>query len=86
MTLTDKSNDDMKVIVGRQVRRLRREAGLTQDVVSERCGIFRTYLSRIESGAANPTVTVLVALAATLNVEVQELFRNQYAATSDSAH
>lgn len=74
MALTDKSDDDMKVVVGRQVRRLRLEAGLTQDIVAERCGIFRTYLSRIECGNANPTVTVLEALAGTLNVEVQELF------------
>lgn len=77
MARMNKSDDDMKVIVGRQVRQLRIEAGLTQDVVSERCGIFRTYLSRIECGNANPTVTVLVALAATLNVKVQELFNKQ---------
>lgn len=86
MARMNKSDDDVRVLVGRQVRRLRKKAGLTQDVVSERCGLFRTYLSRIESGAANPTVTVLVALAASLNVEVQELFCKQDAVTAHGGH
>lgn len=46
---------------------------LTQDLLAERCGIFRTYLSRIELGLANPTLLVLVALANSLNVEPYEL-------------
>ena len=48
---------------------MRLNAELSQEVLSERCGIFRTYLSRIESGSANPTLVVLVALAHSLNVE-----------------
>jgi transcriptional regulator with XRE-family HTH domain len=66
---------DFKKVVGQQVRRLRHGAGLTQDVLSERCGIYRTYLSRIEAGSANPTLLVLIALASTLDVHVSELFR-----------
>ncbi|MFY8044694.1 MAG: helix-turn-helix domain-containing protein, partial [Rhodoferax sp.] len=42
------------------MRDLRLESQLTQEVLAERCGIFRTYLSRIESGVANPTLVVLV--------------------------
>ena len=49
-----------KNIVGEKVRALRKNAGLSQEVLAERCGIFRTYLSRIESGAANPSLVVLV--------------------------
>jgi transcriptional regulator with XRE-family HTH domain len=66
--------DDIRVVLGRQVRRLRKEAGLSQDVVAEHCGIFRTYLSRIENGTANPSVTVVAALATTLGVGVWDLF------------
>jgi transcriptional regulator with XRE-family HTH domain len=70
----ENSGTDFKKIVGRQVRKLRLEAGLTQDVLSERCGIYRTYLSRIEAGSANPTLLVMIALASTLDVHVCELF------------
>lgn len=66
--------DDIRVVLGKQVRRLRKEAGLSQDVVAEHCGIFRTYLSRIENGTANPSVTVVAALATTLGVGVWDLF------------
>lgn len=68
------SEIDFKKIVGKQVKKLRLKAGLTQDVLSERCGIYRTYLSRIEAGSANPTLLVMIALASTLDVHVCELF------------
>jgi DNA-binding XRE family transcriptional regulator len=64
-----------KLSVGARIRQLRSNAEMTQDVLSERCGIFRTYLSRIESGSANPTLVILVALAESLSVEPAELFR-----------
>ncbi len=58
-----------KTHVGSKVRSLRVKAALSQEVLSERCGIFRTYLSRIESGSANPSLVVLVSLAHALQVE-----------------
>jgi transcriptional regulator with XRE-family HTH domain len=60
---------NFKNVVGKKIRTLRRAAGLSQETLSERCGIFRTYLSRIESGEANPTLVVLVSLAAALGVD-----------------
>ena len=65
----NKSEINYKNVVGSKVRALRLNAALSQEVLSDRCGIFRTYLSRIESGSANPTLVVLVALANSLNVE-----------------
>jgi transcriptional regulator with XRE-family HTH domain len=60
--------------LGQQVRQFRSAKGLSQEVLSGRCGIFRTYLSRIEGGKANPTATVLMTLAASLGVSVGDLF------------
>ncbi|RFO97470.1 transcriptional regulator [Rhodoferax lacus] len=62
-----------KNIVGEKIRALRKGAGLSQEVLAQRCGIFRTYLSRIESGAANPSLVVLVTLANALDVEPHAL-------------
>ncbi len=36
--------------------------------------MFRTYMSRIESGLANPTLTVLHTMADALEVPIGELF------------
>jgi transcriptional regulator with XRE-family HTH domain len=65
---------DIKKIVGLQVKRLRVEAQMSQESLAEQCDIFRTYLSRIENGKANPSITVVAALASALKVSVTELF------------
>ena len=65
---------------GARVRELRRAAGMTQEDLAERCGLFRTYMSRIETGQANPTLTMIHALAASLGVPVQALFGEATAA------
>ena len=67
------SRINYKFVVGGRVKKLRAKANISQEVLAERCGIYRTYLSRIESGTANPTLVVLVALALTLGVAPSEL-------------
>ena len=69
-----KLNSHVQETLSRQVKTFRAEAGLTQQALAERCGIYRTYLSRIESGDANPSVSVLTALANALNIELYKFF------------
>jgi transcriptional regulator with XRE-family HTH domain len=54
--------------LGSKVKRLRQEAGLTQATLSQRSGLFRTHLSRIECGTANPTLAAIVSIANALQV------------------
>ena len=65
---------DITLILGRQVRKLRTDVGFNQEALAAQCDIFRTYLSRIENGSANPTITVVAALAVALRVDIRELF------------
>jgi DNA-binding XRE family transcriptional regulator len=53
-----------------QLRARRLELGLTQTALAERCGIPQSEISRIESGAANPTLATVMALSASLGVRV----------------
>lgn len=69
-------NIDVKSITGRQIRRLRKQAGLSQEELADQCGIIPTYLSRIEGGTANTSIVTLATLANALNVPVTELFQN----------
>ena len=64
---------DPRVLLGQKIRELRARSGITQEELADRCGMFRTYLSRIESGHANPTLTALHGLADGLKVSVLEL-------------
>jgi transcriptional regulator with XRE-family HTH domain len=68
-----KKDINYKEAVGARIKSLRLQADLSQETLSDRCGIYRTYLSRIESGSANPTLVVLVALAHSLGVKPYEL-------------
>ena len=66
-----------KEMVGWNVKKFRLGLNVSQDDLSARCGIYRTYLSRIEGGRANPSLLVLVALATTLEVGVDDLLRRE---------
>jgi len=66
-------NANINKLVGKQIKRRRLKLGMTQLVLAERCGIYQTYLSRIENGTANPSVFLLNALAIAMDVEVHTL-------------
>lgn len=66
---------DPRRALGLRIKQLRSEFSLTQEELAERCGLFRTYMSRIESGLANPTLTVLHTLAGGLGVDVVALLQ-----------
>jgi transcriptional regulator with XRE-family HTH domain len=73
MATSPQLNSAIQETLSRQVRAFRTEAGLTQQMLADKCGIYRTYLSRIEGGDANPSLNVLAALADTLNIEIHQL-------------
>jgi DNA-binding XRE family transcriptional regulator len=54
--------------LGKNVRHWRIAAGLTQTAVAKRSGMNRSYLSHLESGRRNPTLSTLERLAKILNV------------------
>ena len=62
-------------VLGAKIKSLRQEAGITQAVLSQRTGLFRTHLSRIECGIANPTLGAIVLIANALEVTPGMLLR-----------
>lgn len=62
--------------VSAQIRRLRTEAGLTQEQLAGATGIDYKRIQRIEAGAVNLTVHTLVRIAASLDVSVSEFFQD----------
>lgn len=66
---------DVKKRLGTNLRRLREAKGLSQEAFAFEAGIHRTYVSDIERGARNPTITVVENLAVALGVTASELLR-----------
>jgi transcriptional regulator with XRE-family HTH domain len=59
--------------LGENVRRLRETRGLSQQQLAKLSGIPRPTWANIESGSANPTLAVLLRVASTLQVSIEEL-------------
>ena len=55
------------------VRRLREAKGWSHEDYADRAGIHRTYVSDIERGSRNPTITVVDKLAKPFDVRTGEL-------------
>ncbi len=59
--------------IGGNMQRIRKEQGLTLDVLSEKSGVSKAMLSQIESDKVNPTVATVWKIAQGLKVEINEL-------------
>lgn len=68
---------DLRVVVGLNVQRIRREQALSQEELSFRSGFTRSYLSGLEAGRRNPTILSLAKVASALGASVEDLIRQQ---------
>lgn len=64
---------DMRRLVGRNVRKFRLAAELTQEQLAERSGFSQQYISDLERGRRNPTVVTLFELSQALHVTPVDL-------------
>ena len=59
--------------LSRNLRKLRQAKGWSQEAYADEAGIHRTYVSDIERGKRNPTITVVEKLAKPLGVSASVL-------------
>ena len=60
-------------LVGKNVRRLRLQKGMTQEELAFEAEIDLTYVGGIERGRRNPSLMVLVRIAKALGVQPPQL-------------
>ncbi|WP_394027415.1 helix-turn-helix domain-containing protein [Desulfovibrio falkowii] len=61
--------------LGTQIKKVRKARGLSQDMLQERSGVTKSYISDVETGKAKATVDTLKKLADGIGVPVGEFFR-----------
>jgi transcriptional regulator with XRE-family HTH domain len=66
---------------GKQLQRLRASRGLTQEQLAVEAGLVRVYVTKLELGEHDPTLTMLVRLAKALRVPVTELLGESVSAS-----
>jgi transcriptional regulator with XRE-family HTH domain len=60
--------------VGKLIRELRHEAGLSQEDFADRCGLHRTYVGCIERGEKTITLETADKVAQALGLTLSQLF------------
>lgn len=60
--------------VGKRVRALRNEKGISQETLAERSSLHRTYVGGVERGLRNPSLKSLDRIAKGLGVRLSDLF------------
>lgn len=67
-------NQSIRKSFGNRIRELRLASGMTQEAFADHCGFARTYMSRLETGGANPSLDAIKTLADALGVPLKDLF------------
>ncbi len=67
--------DDARKRLSDKVKKARKRVGLSQEALALQAGINRSYVGQIERGIGNPSLLVLVKLAATLQIDVADLMK-----------
>lgn len=62
-----------KRVLGREIARVRRRVGLSQEELAFQADVHPTYVSQLERGLKSPTVNVLLRLARAMKASASKL-------------
>ncbi len=65
--------NEIGLICGDAIKRHRQRVGISQEELAHRAGVDRTFVSRLERGIRQPTITTLIQLANALEMSAAEL-------------
>jgi transcriptional regulator with XRE-family HTH domain len=68
-------------MIGRRIKQLRLERGMTQDLLASTAGLTKGYLSKIENSRHSPPVSTLISLSRALGVSIDAIFSEEELAT-----
>jgi len=66
---------DIRKVLGRNIKEIRKSKGLSQEALAFEVELNRTYISGIERGLRNPTLSVLDRLSKVLSVHPRDLLK-----------
>jgi len=65
--------NEISLICGSVIKRYRQKLGISQEELAHRADVDRTFVSRLERGIRQPTITTLIQLAKALEISAAEL-------------
>lgn len=67
-------NFDTWLAIGLNILHYRKEQGMTQEQLAEKCNFSRNYIQRIETATSSCTLDTLIEIAEALNIPLKKLF------------
>jgi len=67
-------NTKILIRLGKQLKIIRKEKGLTQEQLAEKVGIHPTYVGKLEGGKSNLSTLLLFKISRALGVKLSEIF------------
>lgn len=64
-------------VFGQNVRKIRKDKGLTQEQLSNDLGMEISQISRIERGVVNTSILNITKIAQVLEIDIEDLFKFQ---------
>jgi len=65
----------LKLTLSTNIKRLRKEQGISQEKLALKANIDRSYMSELERQIANPSIEALLKIANALEVATSELLK-----------
>lgn len=65
---------ELKIRLGRRIRALRKDAGLTQERLGEMSSLSYKYIGEVERGTVNISLESLTRIAETIGISLGKLF------------
>lgn len=62
-----------ETLFGREVARLRKQLGISQEELAFRAEVHRTYISQLERGLKSPTLSVILRLSRAMKASASKL-------------
>jgi len=72
-------------MVGEELRKAREDAGLTQEELSSKARVDRSYISQLERGLKSPTLDMLLRLCKAMGVSASEIVARVEKEAADDA-
>ncbi|MBE7078926.1 MAG: cupin domain-containing protein [Clostridiales bacterium] len=63
--------------IGKKIRRMRNQKGLTQEELADRCELTKGYISQLENELNSPSIATLTDILSALGSNLSEFFREE---------
>ena len=68
---------ELKMDLGKKIKQMRNQKGLTQEELADRCELTKGYISQLENNLNSPSIATLTDILSALGSNLAEFFREE---------